>query len=86
MAKGKPLNDPENFAVNLFSRDESDITPRPDLAFTGTGPAEPAGQQATRPLEIWPWLLLASLAILVVEWWFYNRAGRLRLQARKQPK
>jgi hypothetical protein len=86
MAKGKPLNDPENFAVNLFSRDESDITPRPDLAFTGTGPAEPAGQQATRPLEIWPWLLLASLAILAVEWWFYNRAGRLRLQARKQPK
>ena len=89
MANGKPLGDPEQFAVNLFSRDESNITPVPDLAFTGTGPATPAGRQAARPLEIWPWLLLASLAILALEWWFYNRAGRLRLprlQARKQPK
>jgi Ca-activated chloride channel family protein len=89
MAKGKALNDPERFAVNLFSRDESDITPRPDLAFTGTIPAEPTGQQAARPLEIWPWLLAASLLILALEWWFYNRAGRFRpprLQPRKQSK
>jgi hypothetical protein len=89
MAKGKALGNPESFAVNLFSRDESNIAPRPDLAFTGTGPAAPAGRQAARPLEIWPWLLVASLAILALEWWFYNRAGRLRLprlQARKPSK
>jgi hypothetical protein len=89
MANGKPLGDPEHFAVNLFSRDESNIAPRPDLALTGTGPAGPSAAQAARPLEIWPWLLLASLAILAAEWWFYNRAGRLRLprlQARKQSK
>jgi Ca-activated chloride channel family protein len=86
MAKGRPLGDPEQFAVNLFSRDESNITPHPDLAFKGTGPAEPAGQQAARPLEIWPWLLLASLAILALEWWTYNRAGRFRLQARQAKK
>ncbi len=86
MAKGKPLGDPEHFAVNLFSRDKSNITPRPDLAFTGTGPAQPAGQPAARPLEIWPWLLLASLAILALEWWTYNRAGRFRLQVRPAKK
>ncbi|MEO8285546.1 MAG: VWA domain-containing protein [Chloroflexota bacterium] len=88
-ANGNPLADPEQFAVNLFSRDESDITPRPDLAFTGTGPTEPVGQQAERPLEIWPYVLLASLLLLAVEWWFYNRAGRLRppgVPARKPSK
>jgi hypothetical protein len=79
MAKGQPLGDPEHFAVNLFSRDESDITPHPDLAFAGNGPAQPSGAQTARPLEIWPWLLAASLVILALEWWFYNRAGRFRL-------
>jgi hypothetical protein len=83
MAKGKALGEAEQFAVNLFSRDESGIRPRADLAFVGAGPSQPVGEQATRPLEIWPWLLAASLAVLAVEWWFYNRAGRLRLQARK---
>ena len=81
-AKGKPLGDPEQFAVNLFSREESDITPHTDLAFTGTG-QPPATGQLERPLEIWPWVLLASLVILSIEWWFYNRAGRLKLSAKK---
>ncbi|HKP51753.1 MAG TPA: VWA domain-containing protein [Chloroflexia bacterium] len=81
-ADGKALGEAERFAVNLFSRDESDIAPRPDLAFAGTE-AAPAQSEATRPLEIWPWVLLASLGLLSVEWWFYNRAGRLRLPARK---
>lgn len=79
MAKGKPLGQPEQFAVNLFSQDESDITPHPDLAFTGT---QPAGPQTERPFEIWPLLLLASLGLLALEWWLYNRAGGLRLRWR----
>jgi hypothetical protein len=77
-AQGKPLGEAEQFAVNLFSREESDITPQANLVFTGTETA-PAQGEATRPLEIWPWVLLASLLLLSVEWWFYNRAGRLRL-------
>jgi Ca-activated chloride channel family protein len=81
-AQGKPLGEPEQFAVNLFSRDESNITPYADLAFTGTETA-PAQGGATRPLEIWPWVLLASLLLLSVEWWFYNRVGRLRLPVRR---
>jgi Ca-activated chloride channel homolog len=71
-AKGKPVGQADEFAVNLFSREESDITPHPDLALAGTGAATPAGQ-VRRPLEIWPWVLLASLLLLSVEWWFYNR-------------
>lgn len=76
-AKGKPLGDPERFAVNLFSREESDVTPHPELAFTGTGDQAATGP-AERPLEIWPWVLLASIALLAVEWWLYNRAGVAR--------
>ena len=67
--------------VNLFSREESDIRPRPDLAFTGTE-VSPPSTVVQRPLEIWPWVLFASLVLLSVEWWFYNRAGRLRLRLR----
>jgi len=78
-AEGKSLGEAERFVVNLFSPDESDITPRPNLAFAGTEAAPPQSA-TTRPLEIWPWVLLASLALLSVEWWFYNRAGRLRLR------
>jgi Ca-activated chloride channel family protein len=76
-AKGKPLGEREQFAVNLFSREESDITPNPNLAFTGTEAAPPTGE-TRRPLEIWPWVLLASLALLAVEWWVYNRPLGLR--------
>ncbi len=85
MSKGKPLSEPEQFSVNLFSREESDITPRPNLIFTGTE-ASPSPGTATRPLEIWPWVLLASLLLLAVEWWLYNRAGLPRLRRMARPK
>lgn len=81
-SKGKPLGEPEQFAVNLFSRDESNITPRPSIAFTGTQ-AAPGPGAARRPLEIWPWVLLASLLLLGIEWWFYNRGGRPRLFSKR---
>jgi Ca-activated chloride channel homolog len=84
MAKGKPLGEAERFAVNLFSRDESNITPRPDLTLAGTGGQAPTGS-VEQPLEIWPWVLLASLALLAVEWWFYNRAGRPKLPRLRLP-
>ena len=78
-AGGKPLGEPEHFAINLFSREESDITPHPELAFTGTGVAA-TGTDLKRPLDVWPWLLLLALVVLSLEWWFYNRAGMLRLR------
>lgn len=77
-AAGKPLNNAEQFAVNM-SRDESNIAPNPVLAFTRTSNSQPSTGK-TRPLEIWPWLLAASLLLLCVEWWYYNRGGRIRLK------
>jgi hypothetical protein len=74
-AGGKPLGEAERFAVNLFNREESNITPHPELAFVGTeATASSGGTQ--RPEEIWPWVVLASILILSGEWWLYNRAGR----------
>ncbi len=82
MSKGRPLGDVEQFAVNLFSREESNIAPRADVGFVGTQ-ATPYAGAAKRPLEIWPWVLLASLALLTVEWWYYNRPRRLRLAGQR---
>ncbi|MBF6614771.1 MAG: VWA domain-containing protein [Chloroflexi bacterium] len=81
-SKGKTVGPPAEFAVNLFSREESDITPYPELTFAGTNDS-PATASARRPLEIWPWVLLASLLLLSIEWWFYNRAGVPRRRWRR---
>jgi hypothetical protein len=74
------------FAVNLFSPVESALAPRPTLAITGQAPAAPAAG-AERPQEFWPWLLVAGLLLLTLEWWIYNR-GRTapRLSALRRPR
>ena len=58
--------------VNLFDRTESDIQPRPMLK---TEYEEIPGQKAheTTRREAWRWLVWAALAILLVEWYIYNR-------------
>jgi Ca-activated chloride channel homolog len=87
-AKGQPLGEPEQFAVNLFSLDESNVTPRPELALAGQV-GQPTGGQAAQeetPLEIWPWVLVLGLLVLAAEWWVYNRPGGLRLRPLRVPK
>ena len=87
-AKGQPLGEPEQFAVNLFSLDESNVTPQPGLALAGQG-GQPTGGPATQeeiPLEIWPWVLVVGLLVLAAEWWVYNRAGGLRPRPLRMPK
>ncbi|MEO5951080.1 MAG: VWA domain-containing protein [Chloroflexia bacterium] len=78
-AKGQLIGEPEQFAVNLFSLDESNITPNPDLTISGqaTNPNGPTTQEET-PLEIWPWVLAIGLLVLALEWWVYNRPAGLR--------
>ncbi|HET9495215.1 MAG TPA: vWA domain-containing protein [Chloroflexia bacterium] len=83
---GQSLAEPERFAVNLFSREESNVAPVTGLLFSGAA-GEAANPNERRPLEIWPWVLAAALALLAVEWWYYHRAGLLRLSslAAKRP-
>ncbi|HVX61059.1 MAG TPA: BatA and WFA domain-containing protein [Pirellulales bacterium] len=60
------------FAVNLFDGLESDLEPRPELK---VGDFKVAGQTGREPArrEIWKLLVLAALAVLLFEWYIYNR-------------
>lgn len=66
------------FAVNLFSPLESDIRPRP-VELSGVA----VGQQTDDEMgefEFWPLIALVALAVLMIEWWFYQRHTRLRVK------
>jgi len=64
----------ERFAVNLFDGPESDIRPSPEVQIgRGTPVAAQETSSETTRRELWKWLLLAGLAVLVVEWYIYNR-------------
>ncbi|MBN2216382.1 MAG: VWA domain-containing protein [Pirellulales bacterium] len=66
---GKPVS---RFAINLFDPNESDLAPRPAISAGVEQVAGQSGWEAARR-EIWRPLLLAALAVLVVEWLVYNR-------------
>jgi hypothetical protein len=65
---------PKRFAINLCNADESDIRPRPEnlikigyVEVAGTTHWEPARQETWKPI------LLATLGVLLLEWYIYNR-------------
>jgi hypothetical protein len=62
------------FTVNLLNPDESDTRAAPDvqIATRAVGVASDE-DRARQPRRLWPWLLLAALAIMMIEWWIYNR-------------
>jgi Ca-activated chloride channel family protein len=61
----------EAFAVNLFDAVESRIAPRtPDF---GSGALATPAQEEIGQQEFWPWIALAALAILALEWFAYHR-------------
>ncbi len=60
------------FTVNMMDPAESDITPRKELAVGSGGKvAEAASLRAN--LEYWRWFVMAALAVLMFEWWYYHR-------------
>ncbi len=60
------------FAVNLFNPVEGRIEPSPQLAIgSGAVKTEAAAVEVSRPA--WPYLLLAILVLLLLEWVVYNR-------------
>jgi Ca-activated chloride channel homolog len=66
----------DTFAVNLFSRSESNIRPVPELTIaTNAGETiiASSGQDETGRRELWTWLVLIGIGILVFEWWYYHR-------------
>ncbi|HUY34310.1 MAG TPA: BatA and WFA domain-containing protein [Pirellulales bacterium] len=61
-----------SFAVNLFDSNESDVRPALEL---GVGDYKVVGSTHREPArrDLWKIVLLAALAVLLVEWYIYNR-------------
>lgn len=60
-----------SFAVNLLDPQESNLEPRAALKI-GQDKVD-AGGTPGQPHEIWRWVVLGALALLVLEWYIYNR-------------
>jgi len=60
-------------AASLADPSESAIAPAPRLLLDGDPLAQPDGFRAGIRRELWALLALAALALLLVEWWTYNR-------------
>ncbi|MEZ6134870.1 MAG: hypothetical protein R3C53_08175 [Pirellulaceae bacterium] len=61
------------FTVNLFSEQESDITPAAEVVIGAQSIAASAPQKEIVRIETWRWLLALSLVVLSIEWFLYNR-------------
>ncbi len=61
-----------SFAVNLFDTNESDVRPALEL---GVGDYKVEGKTSREPArrDLWKIVLLAALAVLLAEWYIYNR-------------
>lgn len=62
----------QKFAVNLFDTRESDLKRRDNIEVEYEKIAGQRGSEPTRR-ELWKWLLLLGLGILLFEWYVYNR-------------
>jgi Ca-activated chloride channel homolog len=62
----------EYFAVNLFDTGESDIRPRETIQ-VGNIPIAPIAAGHAGQRELWAWLAVLALVVLVIEWQVYHR-------------
>jgi hypothetical protein len=60
-----------NFAVNLLDADESNIQPRTEIHIGQDSIT--TGQSRGTPRDTWKWVVLGALALLLLEWYIYNR-------------
>lgn len=60
------------FCVNLVDGPESTIAPRPEIQF-GEYSKVSSTKLKRANLELWRWIALAGLVVLLFEWWFYHK-------------
>jgi hypothetical protein len=60
------------FCVNLMDSNESNIAPREEIA-VGKYAKVAATTLKRANMELWRWIALAGLAVLLFEWWFYHK-------------
>jgi len=59
------------FAVNLFDAEESNLAPQRQFKIGDT--TITAGEARKQPLELWKYAIGFGLAVVLLEWWIYNR-------------
>lgn len=59
------------FGVNLLDVEESNLEPRPELRFGSQ--TVTSGEERGQPRQLWKWLALLALGLLLGEWYIYNR-------------
>jgi hypothetical protein len=60
------------FCVNLLDHEESSIAPREELPM-GQYESLEATTLKRANMELWRWIALAGLAVLLFEWWYYHK-------------
>jgi hypothetical protein len=67
-----PAETAVTYATNVLDANESMIAPNANFTIAGNPVRSVAGDiKINEPL--WPWAVAAALAILLIEWWIYNR-------------
>jgi len=66
----------KTYVVNLLDSRESNLAPRQEIQWQ-TGAVTGTTRALKENREIWPWLAVAALGLLMVEWYVYNRRAYL---------
>jgi hypothetical protein len=83
--RGNTVIASRRFAVNLFAPNESRIAPQRDLTIPQlSGAQSTVARERDGRQEIWRWLALAALIMLLIEWLFYQRNALSILRQRWQ--
>jgi hypothetical protein len=61
------------YAANLLDAQESDTTPDDQVVLASRTVQAAQGGPASGQRKLWPWLILAGLCIMMLEWFIYNR-------------
>lgn len=62
-----------HFSVNLFDSRESDLKPAETIAIGANEVKGSASAATLTRREMWRWIVLVALALLIFEWYVYNR-------------
>jgi hypothetical protein len=65
----------QRFAVNLVSREESDILPKPTPPEAESPLIAGASTQETVKRPLWPYFVVLAFGLTLVEWYFWCRTG-----------
>ena len=61
------------YAANLLDQEESDVPAAPGIILASTKVSASESENAESVQRYWPYFLLAVLAVLMLEWFIYNR-------------